>query len=206
MYSGTRAGGVRRLRFVNPKQGPIWNKYIVGSGVGAVSRANRAAYRKRASNNAQQKPCGPRCCNYGCSGCNIAILYRLYDPFAPDLPWIPVPIAQFPVMEKYFYCTDDRDYRSMLEWDRVNHPAEFAALVTSNPQIAQLLSNPMATDGDFCREVAKGWAIALAGPFQDYKPADQKNMYRVATTYPTGQPSCGHTVFTYTALAPVDTL
>ena len=57
MYSGTRSGGTRRLIFVNPKQGPIWNKFIVGSGVGAVTRANRAAYKKRANNNAQQKPC-----------------------------------------------------------------------------------------------------------------------------------------------------
>lgn len=57
MYSGTTAGGARRLIFVNPKQGPIWNKYIVGSGVGAVTRSNRAAYKKRANNNAQQKPC-----------------------------------------------------------------------------------------------------------------------------------------------------
>ena len=35
----------------------IANKFIVGSGVGAVTRSNRAAYRKRANNNAQQLPC-----------------------------------------------------------------------------------------------------------------------------------------------------
>lgn len=51
-------GGVNRLRFVKQsQQGPIFNKYIVGSGVGGLSRSAQAALRRRANNNARQQPC-----------------------------------------------------------------------------------------------------------------------------------------------------
>ena len=71
-------GGVNRLRFVKKTQGPIFNKYIVGSGVGGVSRANHAALRRRANNNAQQHPCCrptfPRQNHCDCKGCFLQIL------------------------------------------------------------------------------------------------------------------------------------
>ena len=45
-------GGVRRMIFVKPDNGAIWNRYIVGSGIGAVTSANRSAYKRRSNNNA----------------------------------------------------------------------------------------------------------------------------------------------------------
>ena len=48
---------MRTLTFVTRKESSLTNRYIVGSGVGATSQSNRAAYKKRANNNTLQKPC-----------------------------------------------------------------------------------------------------------------------------------------------------
>ena len=58
--SGSEAGASSSQMGLQFNGRSIDNKYIIGSGVGAVTGANRAAYRRRANNNAQQLPC----CNW----------------------------------------------------------------------------------------------------------------------------------------------
>ena len=57
MYRGNNMNNMRTLTFVTGKESSLTNRYIVGSGVGATSQSNRAAYKKRANNNTLQKPC-----------------------------------------------------------------------------------------------------------------------------------------------------
>ena len=52
---------MRRLRFARESYTTIDNRYVVGSGVGGVSRAVRRALLRRASNGANGKPCGFNC-------------------------------------------------------------------------------------------------------------------------------------------------
>ena len=195
MYSGTRAGGARRLIFVNPKQGPIWNKYIVGSGVGAVTRANRAAYKKRANINAQQKPCGPRCCNYPCRGCELGLFVQKTQ-LGPDQRWYPYSTDP---ARKYLACVDGGEFRTLLEWESKTH-GFWNQLVEADSQLVQILSNPTATGSDLCREFAKALAYATA---IRYQPTDQGQYEFMATSaYPTGSKSCGYTTFAFVARSP----
>ena len=54
---GTIGGGVGRIFQKPSRPANIENHYVVGSGVGAKSRAVRKALKRRANNNAQGKPC-----------------------------------------------------------------------------------------------------------------------------------------------------
>lgn len=54
---GTIGGGVGRIFQKPSRPANIENHYVVGSGVGAKSRAVRKALRRRASNNAEGYPC-----------------------------------------------------------------------------------------------------------------------------------------------------
>lgn len=57
---GTIGGGVGRIFQKPSRPANIENHYVVGSGVGGKSRAVRKALRRRASNNAEGKPCCAR--------------------------------------------------------------------------------------------------------------------------------------------------
>ena len=57
---GTIGGGVGRIFQKPSRPANIENHYIVGSGVGAKSRAVRKALKRRANNNSLGKPCCAR--------------------------------------------------------------------------------------------------------------------------------------------------
>tara|TARA_E500000178_G_C16765721_1_gene636812 strand:- start:62 stop:268 length:207 start_codon:yes stop_codon:yes gene_type:complete len=52
--SKPRAGGVKRLIFVNNDKTTLFNRYVLGSNVGSLNSSVRSALRRRAS----QKTCG----------------------------------------------------------------------------------------------------------------------------------------------------
>jgi len=55
--SGTLAGGVNRVFTNYNRPAQVENHYVIGSGVGGRNIAVRRALRRRASNNAEGKPC-----------------------------------------------------------------------------------------------------------------------------------------------------
>ncbi len=55
-YSKKLGGGVNRLIFVNNNTGPIYNRYIPGSGVGSKNRSVRRHLLRKATTNSA-------CCN-----------------------------------------------------------------------------------------------------------------------------------------------
>jgi hypothetical protein len=86
--SNTLGGGVRRIIFTNKATGRMDNRYIVGAGVGPLNASVRRALKRRASNNAQGKPCP---CSVAPGVPVTAVALRLWKNDGAEDGAIPVP-------------------------------------------------------------------------------------------------------------------